>query len=172
MKVNFLDFEIDKLTESVEHVITGKSFATDVSLLLLKDLKQVTKKNGWMFNWKKELHRPESGVYKLTIRGEPDVIQGLISISTKEGHIFMDLIESAASNRGKNKVYLGVPGNLVAFVCNLSFQRGFDGFVGFHAKTKLIDHYKDQLGARQHGGQLMVIDNKAARKLIDKYFKQ
>lgn len=34
---------------------------------------------------------------------------------------------------GKNKLYEGVPGNLVAFACKLSFQRGGEGFVSFES---------------------------------------
>ena len=49
-----LDFIIDKLTNSIENVITGDSFATDISLLSNKDLKNVSKKNGWVFNWHNE----------------------------------------------------------------------------------------------------------------------
>jgi len=52
----------------------------------------------------------------------------------------MHLIESAPFNIGKTKVYLGIPGNLVAFACKLSFQRGGEGYISFIAKTKLIDH--------------------------------
>ena len=40
----------------------------------------------------------------------------------------MDLIESAPFNLGRNKIYEGVAGNLVAFACKVSFQRGFAGF--------------------------------------------
>jgi len=43
------------------------------------------------------------------------IIQGLLSISDYEDHIFMHLIESAPFNFGKPKLYEGVPGNLVAF---------------------------------------------------------
>jgi hypothetical protein len=167
----YLGFRVDKLTRSVESAITGESFATNISLLLLSDLRRITKKNSWLFNWKAELKFPEREVYKLTIAGAPASIEGLVSLSTKIDHVFMNLIESAPSNRGKNKVYLGVPGNLVAFLCRLSFQRGFDGFVAFHSKTKLIEHYKKTLGARVHGGHLMVIDTIAAKNLVDKYFK-
>ena len=39
-----LDFEIDKLTNSIENIITGDSFATEVSLLSKNELKLVTKK--------------------------------------------------------------------------------------------------------------------------------
>lgn len=83
----------------------------------------------------------------------------------------MHLIESASFNLGKEKVYIGVPGNLVAFACRLSFHRGFDGYVAFTAKTKLIDHYVNTLGAENVGGHLMVISRQSALKLIDKYFK-
>lgn len=172
VRINYLDFEIDKLTESLEHVASGRSFATDVSLVLLGDLKQVSRKKGWLFNWKTELNNLENEVYKLRIQEDSSVIQGLISVTTRTDHIYMNLVESAPFNRGKNKVYLGVLGNLVAFGCRLSLQRGFDGFVAFHAKTKLIDHYRKSLGASHFGGQLMTINSAAAKILIEKYFKQ
>jgi len=53
----------------------------------------------------------------------------------------MDLLKSAPFNRGTEKLYEGVAGNLVAYACKVSFQYGFDGYVSFTAKTKLIDHY-------------------------------
>jgi len=44
-----LDFVIDKLTNSIENVVTGDSFATDISLLTFNDLKSITKKiNGFL----------------------------------------------------------------------------------------------------------------------------
>lgn len=64
-----------------------------------------------------------------------------------------------------------MPGNLVDFSCRLSFHRGFDGYVAFTAKTKLIDHYENTLGAENVGGHLMIINRQSALKLIDKYFK-
>jgi hypothetical protein len=75
----YIDIEIDKLTNSIENVITGDSFQTDVSLIDRNDLKSITKKNGWLFNWKKEYKLPDRDVYKLTIIGNRDVIQGLVS---------------------------------------------------------------------------------------------
>jgi hypothetical protein len=170
-KINFLDFEIDKLTRSIENVTSGDSFATNVSHLLRTDLKEVTKKKGWLFNWKSELDAPDKEVYKLTIQDNPTVIQGLVSLTIDVDHIYMPLIESAPFNKGKTKVYLGVPGNLVAYACRLSFQRGFEGFVSFHSKTVLIDHYIKTLGAYHFGKQLMIIDTLPAKALIDKYFK-
>lgn len=47
-----LDFEIDKLTHSLEDAKTGEILSTDVLLLSKPDLKGITGKNGWKFNWK------------------------------------------------------------------------------------------------------------------------
>jgi hypothetical protein len=169
--ITALDFEIDLLTNSIQNTISGDSFQTEVGCLTRADLKQVTKKNGWLFNWKLELDDNTKEVYKLTIINNPHVIQGLISISIEIDHIFMNLVESASFNLGRNKLYEGVAGNLVAYACKVSFQRGFDGFVAFDAKTKLIPHYEKTLGAYRFGGQRMIIPTQSAQILIDKYFK-
>ncbi len=165
-----LDFVIDKLTNSIENVQSGDSFPTEVSLLTVGELKGLTKKSGWRFNWRHEFRQPERDAYKLTTVGNPGVIQGVVSLEVKPDHVYIHLIESAPFNVGKHKVYYGVPGNLTAFACKLSFQRGGGGYVSFTAKTKLIDHYIESLGAVHFGRHLMIIDSTAALKLIDKYF--
>ena len=165
-----INFIVDKLTNSIENVITGDSFATEISILSGNDLKSVSKTNDWLFNWKEEFKEPAREVYKLTIVNNPDIIQGLISLEVKEDHVYMHLVESAPFNKGKTKVYIGVPGNLVAFACKLSFQRGHEGNVSFLSKTQLVDHYINTLGAIHLGGRVMIIETQAAFKLISKYF--
>ena len=83
----------------------------------------------------------------------------------------MDLLESAPFNLGHKKLYEGVPGNLVAYACKVSFQNEFEGFVSFTAKTKLIEHYEKTLGAYHFGNQLMIIQPQVAQQLVNKYFK-
>jgi hypothetical protein len=165
-----LDFEVDNLTDSIQNVVSGDSFATDITIISISDLKTVTKKNGWQFDWKLELRQPERDVYKLTIVNNQSIIQGLISLEIKSDHVYMHLVESAPFNKGKSKVYAGVPGNLVAFACKLSFQRGHEGNVSFFSKTQLLQHYIDTLGAIHFGGRVMIIDTNSALKLINKYF--
>jgi len=165
-----LDFEIDKLTNSIENIVTGDSFATEISIVSLSDLKQITKKNNWEFDWKLEYKQPERDVYKLTIVNNQQIIQGLVSLEIRPDHVYMHLVESAPFNKGKNKMYAGVPGNLVAFACKLSFQRGHEGNISFFSKTQLVQHYIDSLGAMHVGGRIMIIDTISALKLIDKYF--
>ena len=153
-----LDFEIFKLTDSILNRISGDSFQTEISLVSKSDLKTISKSQGWSFDWKYEFNQIDREVYKLTIIENTDIIQGLISVAVRTDHVYMFLLESAPFNIGKNKLYEGVPGNLVAFACKLSFQRGGEGFVSFESKTKLIDHYIKMLGAYHFGGRLMVID--------------
>lgn len=105
-KKTHLDFVIDKLTNSIQNTISGDSFATEVSRLTNPDLKQLTKKNGWNFNWKLELNNNSKEVYKLTILNNPTIIQGLLSFSMKPDHIYIELIESAPFNLGRNKLYV------------------------------------------------------------------
>mgnify|MGYP003492817226 FL=1 len=166
-----LDFIIDKLTNSIENLVTGDSFATEISLLKSADLKNVSKKKNWLFDWNYEFKQPERDVYKLTIVNNSDIIQGLICLEVKEDHVYMHLVESSPFNKGKDKVYAGVPGNLVAFACKLSFQLGHFVNVSFVSKTHLIEHYEKSLGAIHFGGRLMIIETKSALKLINKYFK-
>lgn len=165
-----LDFEVDKLTNSIENVVTGDSFTTEISLISVTDLKTITKKNAWAFDWKNEFKQPERYVYKLTIVNNQSIIQGLISLEIKSDHVYIHLVESAPFNKGKTKIYAGVPGNLVAFACKLSFQRGHEGNVSFISKTQLVQHYIDTLGALHFGGRVMIIDTTAALKLLNKYF--
>jgi hypothetical protein len=166
-----LDFEVDSLTNSIRNVISGDSFATEVFRLTKEDLKLITRKNKWSFDWKSEWEDNGKEVYKLTIVNNPSIIQGLLSITIQSDHIYMNLLESAPFNIGKRKIYEGVAGNLVAFACKLSFLHGFDGYVAFTAKTRLIEHYTKMLGAQLFRGQLMIINTIAAQELIDKYFK-
>ena len=83
----------------------------------------------------------------------------------------MHLIESAKFNKGKTKVYFGVPGNLVAYACKYSVDKGYEGFLAFDAKTALIKHYEESLNATHFRGLRMFIETKAAMKLISQYFK-
>ena len=165
-----LDIRIDKLTNSILNTISGDSFPTDVHPVTKADLKNVTKKTGWLFSWATELKFTDRQVFKLTIRDNPNIIQGLASISDYNDHYYLHLVESAPFNLGKNKLYEGVPGNLFAFTCKTAWEKGYQGFVSFTSKTKLIEHYETSLGATHVGGNKMVIFPHDALKLIRKYY--
>jgi hypothetical protein len=85
-------------------------------------------------------------VYKLITKKEPEVIHGLVSFEKDDGFMYMSLIESSPFNRGKSKKYFGVAFNLIAYVCKLSKEYGFDGVVSFEPKTALIPHKRPKDG--------------------------
>lgn len=165
-----LDFEVDKLTNSIENLATGEVFDTEIVRMTEENIKQI-KKADWQFNWHKELKDKSKEVYKLTTVNNPSIIQGLVSIEDKHDHIFMHLIESSKFNKGKTKVYLGVPGNLVAYACKVSVDKGYEGFLAFDAKSALIKHYEATLHATHFRGLRMFIETSAALRLISQYFK-
>ncbi|HRG00862.1 MAG TPA: hypothetical protein PKZ75_07080 [Bacteroidia bacterium] len=162
-----VNIEIDKLTNSIENVITGESFQTEFSRVTSKEIK----KKDWLFDWHKELKDKNNEVYKMTTVENKHIIQGLISIQKMDDFVFISLVENANFNRGKDKIYEGVGGNLFAFACKVSKDMGFDGFVSFIAKTSLIEYYSKSLGATRAVGQRMVIIAGNAEILINQYFK-
>ncbi len=170
VKQKTIDVWIDKLTNSIVNTISGDSLPTHIIEVTLQDLKLVTKSRGWNFNWKGELRKEGTKVYKLTVVKNNEIIQGLISLEDKGDHIFVNLIENAPFNIGRQKLYEGIPGNLFAFACKLSWDNGNQGFVSFISKTKLMEHYHKTLGAVNVFDQRMVIEPKEALKLIKKYF--
>jgi hypothetical protein len=166
-----VDIEIDKLTNSIENTVSGDIFDTEIFRLSNKETKQINKAL-WQFNWQEQLKCNDRETYKLVIKNNPKIIQGLISLSDLGDHIYMHLIESAKFNKGKMKIYTGVPGNLVAFACKLSFDKGYDGYLAFDAKTVLVRHYQETLYATHFKGTKMIIETPAAIRLINQYFKK
>jgi hypothetical protein len=52
---------IDKLTESVVEVGTGLRWETDVVKMSADEWRGVLRKEGWLFNWRRELRAIGSG---------------------------------------------------------------------------------------------------------------
>jgi len=167
-----LDFEVDKITESIEDAETGEALDTLVLPVTKADLKEITKKNGWNFDWKLELSEPERQVYKLVTKEDSKTIHGLLSLEIMDDHVFLHLVESAPFNIGKGKKFLGVCGNLTAYGCKVSKENGFDGEIAFKPKTALIPHYQKTLGAVMISKERMAIFKEPASILLEKYFPE
>jgi hypothetical protein len=167
------EFVVDRLTNSIVAVVSGESFETDIVLAGAEEMKKVHKKDGWFFNWKSEYRERNRLLYKLVLAGDTK-IQGLISLEPiyRQQYIEMHLIETAPHNHPDRKQFAGVAGNLVAFACKMSFEMGFDGFVAFTAKTNLVQHYIDSLGAQViYRRNRMGIFTLAAKNLVNSYYK-
>ena len=165
-----LGFKIDKLTSSIENKHTGENFETEI--LRVDGSDKLNLETGyWQFDWNLEESEPGRAVYKLVTKENPGIIHGLISLEEKPDHIFVHLLESASFNIGAMKSYLGVPANLVAFACKMSFEKGHNGVVSFVSKTYLIGHYEKTLLAKRLAANRMFIDTGAAYILVTRYFK-
>jgi hypothetical protein len=167
-----LGFEIDKITESIENAQTGETLDTLVLPVTKADLEEVTKNNGWLFDWKFEYGQTGRHVYKLVAEQEPQTIQGMVSLENKKDHVFMHLIENSPFNLGKGKKYLGVAGNLIAYGCKLSMEYGYGGVVVFEPKTALIPHYENTLGAVLISERRMAVLEDRAMFYLEKYFPE
>jgi hypothetical protein len=164
-----LGFIVDKLTNSIENTLTGEKLETEIVLLTTNDLIRLRTLT-WAFDWTLELLEPGREVYALVKKIEPDEWQGFVSFSNEADHVFMHLLESAPFNRGREKLYDGVPANLVAFVCKTSFERGRAGNIVFEAKTRLISHYEKTLRAQRFSHNRMFITTTKAYLLVKRYF--
>lgn len=49
-KVQHIDIEIDKLTNSIENAFSGDSFDTELLPISKEDLRPIKKGNGWQFD--------------------------------------------------------------------------------------------------------------------------
>ncbi len=163
-----VDIEIDRLSNSIVNALSGDVFDTEFHKVSKKEIK----KKDWLFDWNIDLSDRKCEVYKMTIKDNVKIIQGLVSLIIKqeEKYVFVNLVENAKFNRGKNKLYEGVGGNMFAFACKKSKDLGFGGFVAFEAKTTLKLYYNKTLGAEIALGQRMYIGEEAANKLINQYF--
>ena len=126
----------------------------------------------WAFDWVEEFQEPHRKVYALTTKENQLVWQGLTSSEDLGDHIYMHLLESAPFNVGRDKLYDGVAGNLVAFLCKTSFEKGYQGIVAFEAKTRLIKHYEETLKAQRISGSRMFIDTREVYQLVIQYFPE
>jgi len=75
-----VDIEIDKLTNSIENIVAGDIFDTDIFQLFSKDNKQIANAD-WQFKWQEQLKLTDRETYKLVIKDNPKIIQGLISLT-------------------------------------------------------------------------------------------
>lgn len=53
---------------------------TEISLLTTSELRKITKKSGWRFNWNNEFKHPERDIFKLTIINNPNHVGGHLMI--------------------------------------------------------------------------------------------
>jgi len=139
-----------------------------IELMADDDWEQVYQSDEFEFDWAKER---KWTVYKLTLEGDT-IIQELVAIEdiVRESRIHIHLIENALSNRGKDKIYDYVAGCLLASLCEIAFDKRYEGFVSLHSKTEIISLYTNKYRFREMGQNLFIMGENSLL-LIEKYLR-
>jgi len=134
--------------------------------LTAKDFKNIKKDKQFSFDWEEE---KKYEVFKLILKEENEIV-GLIAIIDipEELRLYIHLLEISKDNIGKNKKIERIAGCLIAYICRISFSKGYGGFVSLVPKTKLINHYQKEYGFAQFGRQLAVL-GEISKNLTLKY---
>lgn len=101
------------------------------------------KKDRYFFNWQTE---QEHEVYKLQVKDSHDVL-GLISIERipQEWRIHIRLLTVSKENKGKEKEYDNITGNLIAFVAKIAIREyGELACVSLRPKSQIAKHYMNR----------------------------
>ena len=155
----------------LREVDTGKWEEGEIAPCLTEEMP--LRKDGWQFTWRKLAKVEGAHFYKITLKGTPDTLEGVLMVSIiNEEMVFMNNVEVAPHNYGNNGKYENVAGSLIAFACLKSFEWGkgpYLGFLSFESKTKLIGFYQQKYGATWAAGQKMFIDPSNGKELMKKY---
>lgn len=133
-----------------------------------EDFRLLVKKR-FSFTWK--TFKNTTTVYKLQIEGEDSIlgVMGLIDWPG-EKRIEIKLLASSVENIGKEKIYEGIAGCLIAFACRSAVAKyGTDACVSLVPKTELIKHYMQKYHM-QHAGWQLYLEGNELNKLLKEYF--
>ncbi len=145
---------------------TGKKHNAVASIATLKEIKQ--HKEYFEFDFEKLL-KDGFILFKITREGEMDMLHGLVAFTPSTGILRCANMELNNLNKRGISLYSGIGKCMVALCCKISFDLGFDGYITFEAKNRLMPYYM-RFGAIKTGGLRMAIETKEAKKIVDLYF--
>ena len=152
----------------LEDKLTGERLPAVISRLSRKEIMLIHKNGRFHFKWNKEI---EYEVYGLRIDSTGEIV-GVVSIerNRSEYAVRVRLIANAKEHTGTGKRLDRIAGSLLAFICRISFESQFEGFVYLVPKTNLIKVYRDKYGF-QNTGTSMFSNTFNSRILIQKYYE-
>jgi len=124
---------------NIVEVLTGKIHPIEVLPVENTDYKSLSKTR-YSFNWKEEKTQE---IYKLVIKGQNDIL-GLVSIERipSEWRIHIRLLTVSLENKGEEKVFEKIAGNLIAFVSKIAVTDfGELACVSLRPKSSIAQHY-------------------------------
>lgn len=139
---------------NVIETISGKKLYVEIKPIADGDYK-VLSKSRFFFDWKAE---QEFEVYKMQII-ETNKIIGLISLEKipEEWRVHIRLLTVSKENRGKEKKYDKIAGNLIAFAAKIAIKEYVEfACVSLRPKTQIAKHYIDKYNMRLTGVTLSI----------------
>lgn len=144
---------------------TGRKYDADATPVLLAEIR----KHKRHFNFDFSTLTKDFVVYKITLTGQPDIIEALVAFRATPGCLECKNMEVNIHNQGKNAICNWIGKSIVALCCKYSMDNGMYGNIFFDAKHRLTAYY-GRMGAKPVHGICMAIDTPEAIKLIDLYF--
>lgn len=137
---------------NILELATGRKYPIDIVALEKADYKFITTSR-YFFNWREE---DNYETYKLVIRGQLDIL-GLVSIERipDEWRIHIRLLTVSKENKGSNKKFDKIAGNLLAFVSKLAVRDyGELACISLLSKSSIVQHYINKYNMRITGKTL------------------
>lgn len=150
----------------ITHVESSEKKGVIIELVSKEDYLFITEAD-YHFDWELEKN---NAVYKLKLPDDDEIL-GLMSLKvvSSENRIEIILLASSVKNTGKNKIYKGIAGNLIAFACREAIRLyAENAFVSLHPKTELKSYYMAQYGFKNAGRQIY-LESTPLFNLITKY---
>lgn len=123
-------------------ISTGEKHLVEILSVEIDEFKTL-RKDRYFFDWKIERNKE---VYKLQIKGSSDIL-GLISIEriSQEWRIHIRLLTVSKENKGNEKKYDNIAGNLIAYVAKIAIREyGELACVSLRPKSQITQHYIDK----------------------------
>lgn len=118
---------------------SGKKLQIEINSVKDAELRSL-KQERYFFDWSLERNHE---VYKLCVIGSSDIL-GLISLEhiPTEWRVHIRLLTVSIENRGKEKVYDRIAGNLIAHAAKIAvFDYGELACVSLRPKSQIAQHY-------------------------------
>jgi hypothetical protein len=151
---------------NIVEVLTGNICPIEVLPVTNTDFTSISKAR-YFFDWKEE---KKEEVYKLVLKGQKDIL-GLVSIERipSEWRIHIRLLTVSVENKGKEKQFDKITGNLIAYVAKIALlDFGQMACVSLRPKSSIAKHYMKKYNMNMTGMTLS-LEVPEIVNLINKY---
>ncbi len=133
---------------------TGEKHSVDILPVVIDEFNNL-RKGRYFFDWKIE---KEKETYKLQIKGSNDIL-GLVSIERipQEWRIHIRLLTVSKENKGSEKKYDKIAGNLIAYVSKIAIREfGELACVSLRPKSQIVQHYIEKYNMNKTGQTISI----------------